>query len=185
MEATENFPGELKGTYYSLLSMSDEEKAQLVKDHFLFKDNDRFLEAAGLQKDWPEGRGVFHNREKTFWLWINEEDQLRVISLEFFDNPIGVYARVDKALRSLENSGIKFAKDENLGYLTSCPTNIGTGLRASVHVKLPLLGKDMNKLKELAASKKLQIRGVDGEHSESRDSVFDISNTQRLGRTEN
>ncbi|KAK3727564.1 hypothetical protein QZH41_016365, partial [Actinostola sp. cb2023] len=43
---------------------------------------DRFLEAAGANKLWPEGRGIFHNSDKTFLVWINEEDQLRIISME-------------------------------------------------------------------------------------------------------
>lgn len=70
---------ELAGTYYSLETMSEEQRTQLVEDHFLFKEGDRFLEAAGLNRDWPEGRGIYHNENKTFLLWINEEDQLRII----------------------------------------------------------------------------------------------------------
>ena len=71
----------MAGTYYSLNSMSEEDREQLVEDHFLFKQGDRFLEAAGLNRDWPEGRGIFHNNDKTFLVWINEEDQLRIISM--------------------------------------------------------------------------------------------------------
>jgi hypothetical protein len=66
--------GELSGKYYSLQSMSKEDQQQLINDHFLFKEGDRFLEACGLNRDWPEGRGIFHNNEKTFLVWINEED---------------------------------------------------------------------------------------------------------------
>ena len=66
--------GDLAGKYYSLATMSEEDRAKLVEDHFLFKQGDRFLEAAGLNKDWPEGRGIFHNNDKTFLVWINEED---------------------------------------------------------------------------------------------------------------
>jgi len=43
---------------------------------------DRFLEAAGVNREWPEGRGIFHNNDKTFLVWVNEEDQLRIISME-------------------------------------------------------------------------------------------------------
>ena len=78
-----------------------------------------------------------------------------------------------------------FAHTEELGYLTSCPTNLGTGLRASVHVHLPLLGERMDELKALAKEHNLQIRGIHGEHSESADHIYDISNSQRLGRSEN
>jgi arginine kinase len=46
----------------------------LIDDHFLFKEGDRFLEAVGLNRDWPNGRGIFHNKEKSFLVWVNEED---------------------------------------------------------------------------------------------------------------
>ena len=58
--------GDLAGKYYSLSSLSDEERNQLIEDHFLFKEGDRFLEAAGLNRDWPSGRGIFHNEAKSF-----------------------------------------------------------------------------------------------------------------------
>lgn len=54
--------------------MSEEDRKQLIEDHFLFKEGDRFLEACGLNRDWPAGRGIFHNKEKTFLIWVNEED---------------------------------------------------------------------------------------------------------------
>lgn len=66
--------GELAGKYYPLNNMSDAERNQLIEDHFLFKEGDRFLEACGLNREWPEGRGIFHNKEKTFLTWVNEED---------------------------------------------------------------------------------------------------------------
>ena len=61
--------------------MSKAETQQLVDDHFLFKMGDRFLEAAGLCRDWPSGRGIFHNTNKTFLIWLNEEDHFRIISM--------------------------------------------------------------------------------------------------------
>jgi len=73
-----------------------------------------------------------------------------------------------------------------LGYITSCPTNLGTALRASVHVKLLKLGRPENKklFNEIADKYYVQIRGIHGEHSESDDMIFDISNKRRLGRSE-
>jgi creatine kinase/arginine kinase len=112
----------------------------LINDHFLFKEGDRFLEAAGLNRDWPEGRGIFHNTDKTFLVWINEEDQLRIISMEKGSDIKGVFERLAIACKTLEKS-FKFAHDDHLGYITSCPTNLGTALRASVHIKLPKLGQ--------------------------------------------
>jgi len=74
--------GELAGDYYRLLGMSQEVQDALIKDHFLFKEGDRFLDAAGLNRNWPEGRGIYHNSNKTFLVWVNEEDQLRIISMQ-------------------------------------------------------------------------------------------------------
>ena len=54
----------------------------LVDDHFLFVSGDKNLISAGMERDWPEGRGIFHNEAKTFLVWVNEEDQLRIISME-------------------------------------------------------------------------------------------------------
>lgn len=82
VEACNTFPGELAGKYYSLGSLSEADTKQLIDDHFLFKMGDRFLEACGLNREWPEGRGIFHNTNKTFLVWVNEEDQLRIISMQ-------------------------------------------------------------------------------------------------------
>lgn len=131
--------GELEGKYYPLKSMTDAERNQLIEDHFLFKEGDRFLEACGLNINWPDGRGIFHNNEKTFLTWVNEEDQLRIISMQKGADIGAVFTRLSKAAAAVE-AVAKFANDEHLGYITSCPTNLGTALRASVHIKLPLLG---------------------------------------------
>lgn len=81
-DALTSFEGDLAGKYYALNSLSEEDRKQLIDDHFLFKEGDRFLEACGLNRDWPEGRGIFHNENKTFLVWVNEEDQLRIISMQ-------------------------------------------------------------------------------------------------------
>ena len=76
------FEGELDGKYYALTSLTEEQRKQLIEDHFLFKEGDRFLKAAGLNRDWPDSRGIYHNNDKTFLVWVNEEDQLRIISMQ-------------------------------------------------------------------------------------------------------
>merc|ERR1719464_443309 len=55
--------------------MEESIRQQLVDDHFLFVSGDRNLTVAGMERDWPEGRGIFHNATKTFLVWVNEEDQ--------------------------------------------------------------------------------------------------------------
>ena len=61
VKALSNFKGDLKGTYYPLGKMSAADKKQLTEDHFLFKEGDKYLESSGLERNWPEGRGIFHN----------------------------------------------------------------------------------------------------------------------------
>jgi len=175
--------GSLSGKYYPIAGMSEEDRSSLTEDHFLFKSGDRFLESAGLNRDWPSGRGIYHNDEKTFLVWVNEEDQLRIISMQKGGDIKEVFTRLVVAIKELETK-MKFSFNDHLGYITSCPTNLGTAMRASVHIKLPKLGENMKEFKAIADKYHLQIRGIDGEHSKSKGGVYDISNKRRLGITE-
>jgi creatine kinase/arginine kinase len=148
-KAAETFEGDLAGTFYPLEGMDEKTRQQLVEDHVLFKQGDRFLEACGLNRDWPSGRGIFMNAEKSFNIWCNEEDQLRIISLEKGAGIANVFDRLCRACAHIETV-CKFSHDDHLGYITSCPTNLGTALRASVHIKLPKLGKNMEKFQAIA-----------------------------------
>lgn len=183
VKGLEMLEGELAGTYYPLLGMSKEVQEQLIQDHFLFKEGDRFLDAVGLNRDWPEGRGIYHNNDKTFLVWVNEEDQLRIISMQQGGDIKEVFTRLVNAIKSIETK-VPFSYSYHLGFITSCPTNLGTAMRASVHIALPNLAKDMTKFKEITDKYHLQIRGIHGEHSESEGGVYDISNRRRLGITE-
>jgi len=175
--------GELSGIYYPLLGMSKEVQEALIKDHFLFKEGDRFLDAAGLNRDWPAGRGIYHNKNKTFLVWVNEEDQLRIISMQKGGDIQEVFSRLVRAITLLEKK-VAFSYSEHLGYITSCPTNLGTAMRASVHIALPNLAKDMDAFQRISDTYHLQIRGIHGEHSESEGGIYDISNRRRLGISE-
>jgi len=183
-EAADQFDEDLKGTFYPLEGMEEKTRQQLVDDHFLFKEGDRFLMACNLNRDWPSGRGIFHNTDKTFLIWVNEEDQLRIISMQKGAGIKEVFDRLCRAASKIEEV-CAFAKDDHLGYITSCPTNLGTALRASVHIKLPMLMKNKEKFNAIADKFYVQIRGIHGEHTETDDGVFDISNRRRLGRAEN
>ena len=175
--------GELEGEYYPLLGMSKEIQDNLIKDHFLFKEGDRFLDTAGLNRDWPEGRGIYHNRNKTFLVWVNEEDQLRIISMQMGGDMKEVFTRLIKAIKSIETK-VPFSYNDHIGYITSCPTNLGTAMRASVHIAVPNLAKNMETFKSITNKFHLQIRGIHGEHSQSEGGIYDISNRRRLGITE-
>jgi len=183
VEGLNTLEGELAGSYYPLLGMSKEVQEELIKDHFLFKEGDRFLDAAGLNRNWPEGRGIYHNNDKTFLVWVNEEDQLRIISMQMGGDIKEVFTRLVKAIKHIETK-VPFAYNDHIGYITSCPTNLGTAMRASVHIAVPKLAKDMEAFKAITDKYHLQIRGIHGEHSESEGGVYDISNRRRLGITE-
>ncbi|MEA1913868.1 MAG: phosphagen kinase, partial [Campylobacterota bacterium] len=182
-EALASLEGDLAGTYYPLNGMNEEDRQSLVEDHFLFKAGDRFLETAGLNRNWPMGRGIYHNDDKTFLVWVNEEDELRIISMQKGGDIKEVFTRLTLAIAQLETK-MTFAFNEHLGYITSCPTNLGTAMRASVHIALPKLSSDMDAFKAIADQYHLQIRGIHGEHSQSVGGVYDISNKRRLGVSE-
>ena len=175
--------GSLSGHYYPLTGMSAEVQARLIEDHFLFKAGDKYLEAAGLNRDWPAGRGIYHNAQKTFLVWVNEEDQLRIISMQAGGNIQQVFQRLTQALSEL-GKHLHFLFSDRLGYISSCPTNLGTAMRASVHIKLPYLGRNRADFNAITQQYHLQIRGVHGEHSQSEGDIYDLSNRRRLGVTE-
>ena len=147
------------------------------------REGDRFLEACGCNREWPSGRGIFHNAEKTFLVWVNEEDQLRIISMQSGADIGAVFERLSRAAGHIE-SVAKFSHDDHLGYITSCPSNLGTALRASVHIKLPKLSARKDEFQAIADKFYVQIRGIHGEHSESVGGIYDISNKRRLGKSE-
>ena len=126
--------------------MTAEEQQQLIDDHFLFdKPVSPLLTCAGMARDWPDARGIWHNNDKNFLVWINEEDHTRVISMEKGGDMRAVFDRFCRGLNEVERlikrQGHEFMWNEHLGYILTCPSNLGTGLRAGVHVKLPLLSK--------------------------------------------
>ncbi|XP_028407759.1 arginine kinase-like [Dendronephthya gigantea] len=183
VRACDTFTGDLKGAFYPLEEMAEKTRKKLIADHFLFKEGDRFLEACGCNRDWPSGRGIFYNAKKTFLVWVNEEDQLRIISMQQGSDFSAVFKRLSRAINHIE-SVATFSYDDHLGYITSCPTNLGTALRASVHIKLPKLSARKDEFQAIADKFHVQIRGTHGEHSKNEGGIYDISNKRRLGRTE-
>lgn len=183
-------PGDLAGNYFPLTGMDEKVRQQLVDDHFLFMSGDRNLQVAGMERDWPEGRGIYHNAEKTFLVWVNEEDQLRIISMQMGGDVRGVFERLARGIKAVGDSvkaesGKTFMLDSKYGYVHSCPTNLGTGMRASVHVDLPgWTKKGIEALKERCEELKVQPRGTRGESGGQTGCTYDISNKHRLGYSE-
>ncbi|EYB91576.1 hypothetical protein Y032_0204g1881 [Ancylostoma ceylanicum] len=174
---------ELKGKYYPLDGMTKQTQDKLIADHFLFKEGDRHLQAANACNFWPKGRGIYHNNDKTFLIWVNEEDHMRIISMQEGSDVGQVLERLIKGIRGIEKV-VPFSRDERLGWLTFCPTNLGSTVRASVHIKLPKLTARKKEFEEMCDKLNLQVRGIHGEHSESKGGVYDISNKARLGLSE-
>merc|ERR1712142_1390438 len=95
----------------------------------------------------------------------------------------GIYRRLVRGINELEKH-LTFSHHGRLGYLNFCPTNLGTSLRASVHIRLPYLASDRSILEEVASRYNLQIRGTGGEHTDVIGGIYDISNKRRMGLTE-
>ncbi|XP_023378443.1 creatine kinase S-type, mitochondrial [Pteropus vampyrus] len=158
------------------------------QDHFLFdKPVSPLLTCAGMARDWPDARGIWHNYDKTFLIWINEEDHTRVISMEKGGNMKRVFERFCRGLKEVERliqeRGWEFMWNERLGYILTCPSNLGTGLRAGVHVRIPKLSKDP-RFSKILENLRLQKRGTGGVDTAAVADVYDISNIDRIGRSE-
>jgi len=181
---------DLKGNYYPLQGMQESVRQKLVDDHFLFVSGDKNLISAGMEREWPEGRGIFHNEAKSFLVWVNEEDQLRIISMEKGGDVKGVFERLARGINAVgdsvkSESGKEFMLHPKYGYLHSCPTNLGTGMRASVHIDLPGWTKEgIDTLKKRCEALALQPRGTRGESGGQTGITYDISNKHRLGYSE-
>ena len=183
------------GRYYSLTPgnsffINESEYQDLVDQHLMFKnmDADRFLVAAGISADWPYGRGCYVSEQKDFIIWVGEEDHLRIICMQSGTVLNEVFDRLRVALSIIEDlEGMEFAYSPDYGVVTSCPTNLGTALRASVHLPLPNLTADGTESRAAAIAKPLglSVRGVGGEHTPiGQDGTVDISPGARFHITE-
>lgn len=132
-----------------------------------------------------EGRALLLSKDESMSIMINEEDHIRLqvitdgLSLE------QAYDTADK-LDTLLDENLEFAFDDKLGYLTQCPTNLGTGMRASVMFHLPALEKSrtIGRIAGNLSKLGLTIRGAYGEGSEPSGSLYQLSNQVTLGISE-
>lgn len=159
-----------------LKDMEDLTKMELVEKHLISPD-------FALNK--TDIGAVLINEDESICIMINEEDHIR---MQFFATGLDVETTMDLALE-VDNKLSKifnFAYNEKYGYLTACPTNVGTGLRTSVMVHLPALTATGNISKILEAIKNfgMSIRGIYGEGSNTQGNVYQISNQQSLGISE-
>eukprot|EP01147_Barroeca_monosierra_P005439 gene5439-7155_t len=148
-EAFEKLKGmaEYGGRYHSLTPghadhISEEEYKGLVAEHIMFKDMaaDPYLLSAGIASEWPYGRGCYVSEDRGFVIWVGEEDHLRIMCMKKGTVLNDVFERLKTALDVVSGiEGLEFAMSPDYGVVTSCPTNLGTGMRASVHIPLPIL----------------------------------------------
>jgi protein arginine kinase len=133
----------------------------------------------------PSSRALIIRDDTAISIMVNEEDHFRIQSLTAGLNLKAAWQMADET-DNLLKSRLGFAFQEDLGYLTSCPTNLGTGLRASVMMHLPglvFLGQ-MHRIIEVSTQLGMAVRGFYGEGTEAFGNVFQVSNQQTLGFNE-
>ena len=181
--------GDFAGDFFLHTTMSDEQRQGLIDDHFLFRGKDAMQAASGYHEHWPHGRGIFHNKQKTFVNWINEGDHLRIISMEQGGDVKGVFTRlavgaglITEGVKKVTGEDDAFMSHPIFGMITCCPSNIGTGMRGSVHILVPKLIAKIGfaAIDKMCRERNCQARGSSGEHSAVVDRI-DVSNWRRIG----
>jgi creatine kinase len=190
--------GELKGDYFPLhgsrsyapkpTGMSHDEEEAFRSSGNLFQEPDStLLLSSGCGRHWPDARGIFANEARNFFVWCNEEDHMRIVSMEKGDNVEAIFKRfcaaTEGVAKVLKEQGSDFMRNDHLGYILTCPSNLGTGLRCGTIAKLPNLSKRED-WKAFLGKMGLQARGTAGVDSVSNDGRFDLSNADRLGKSE-
>lgn len=129
--------------------------------------------------------GVILRSDEKVSIMINEEDHLRIQCL-FPGMQLENAWKLCSDIDNLFEQDIDFAFEENFGYLTSCPTNVGTGIRASAMLHLPALTMTghIRGILEVCGKLGITVRGMYGENSEAMGNMFQISNQVTLGQTE-
>eukprot|EP00794_Sanderia_malayensis_P014127 gene14127-biopygen11293 len=182
--------GEIKGSYYPLNRASTNDQNEIIRDNILRdKSTSPLAISAGMSRDWPDARGIWHDDKKTLFVSVNVQDHARIISMQKGGNMKQVFERFCNGVKQVETSimqdGEGFMWNKHLGYIATCPSNLGTGLRAGVHMKLPLMSKH-EKFDGILRHLRLQKRDADGMNATPADGdgVCDISNHDRLGYSE-
>ncbi len=151
------------------------EKQVLVERHLISREH----AAKGV------GSAVIMNKKQTLSIMINEEDHLRMQGIRSGLQLKAVFKLIDKVDSELEEK-LDFAFHHELGYLTACPTNVGTGMRASAMVHLPalVLSEQINQIIQAVNKIGLAVRGLYGEGTEALGNLFQVSNQTTLGEKE-
>ena len=167
--------GEGQYMFVELEKLQPLERSVLVEKHIISPNH---IQA-------PAHRALIVRQDAAVAVMINEEDHLRIQCMQpglDLEKTLALAHKVDNILESRQT----FAFHEQAGYLTACPTNVGTGLRASVMIHLPALviTKQMNHVIQAVTQIGLAVRGLYGEGSDAVGNVFQISNQLTLGQDE-
>jgi protein arginine kinase len=168
--------GDMKDSFSETMdSLSTLDKQILVERHLISREH-----AAK-----SAGSGLVLNREETLCVMINEEDHLRMQALRPGLQLRQAWTAIDQADSQLEKK-LEFAFSPEWGYLTACPTNIGTGIRVSAMLHLPglVLAEQINPIIQSVNKLGLAVRGLYGEGTEALGNVFQVSNQMTLGESE-
>ncbi len=124
-------------------------------------------------------------QDETISIMLNEEDHIRIQVIATDDNIDEVY-KLSNKIDDLIEENVEYAYDNDYGYLTSCPTNVGTGMRASYMIHIPLieLTGQIKQIVQFISKFGLTIRGIYGEGSEPQGGIYQISNQITLGKKE-
>lgn len=164
-----------KVLYFSMATGNDLDRAFLVERHLISRDL-----ASG---DGP--RGVAINPSENVSIMVNEEDHLRIQVIKSGLQTRPTWSRINRIDDMLEKH-VAYAYSGQMGYLTACPTNVGTAMRVSVMMHLPALviTKEIERVFYAVSKINLAVRGLFGEGSQAASDFFQISNQIALGRTE-
>jgi protein arginine kinase len=151
------------------------DKQMLVEEHLISREH--------AAKN--SGSGIIISNDKTLSVMINEEDHFRLQAIYSDLHLMEAWHAIDRIDSELE-SGLTFAFSPRLGYLTACPTNVGTGMRASVMLHLPglVLSDQINQVIKSVNQIGLAVRGLYGEGTEALGNLFQVSNQITLGESE-
>jgi hypothetical protein len=140
----------------------------LVSVHIMFADMqaDPYMASGGLAADWPHGRACYVSADRSIIVWIGEEDHLRIISVQTTSSLRHPWDRLQAVLARIEAlPGIGFVHDPAYGYVTSCPSNLGSGLRLSARLNVPALTAPGVDTQTVCRNAGLTARGLAGDHA--------------------
>ncbi len=166
---------EQKFSHFTIKEMPALQRQVLVEKHLI----------SPLLAKKENSASVHISSDETISIMVNEEDHLRIQCLAPGLQLTETYANASKLDSKLEKH-LPYAFNESFGYLTSCPTNVGTGLRASVMMHLPALtiSKQIKVVTQMLARLGMVVRGIYGEGSENLGNIYQISNQVTLGKSE-